>query len=32
MTPEKEHPRVATGRSVIGDIAEVLEAGERAAP
>lgn len=32
MTPETEHPRVAAGRSVIGDIVDVLEAWKRAAP
>jgi hypothetical protein len=32
VTPKKEHPRVAAGRSVIGDIVDVLEAWERAAP
>lgn len=32
MTPKKEHPRVAAGRSVIGDIVDVLEAWGFAAP
>jgi hypothetical protein len=32
VTPKKEHPCAAAGRSVIGDIVDVLEAWERAAP